>query len=140
MRYIIPICRAILCVAFLAIFLLCFCGCRSQKIVTVTEYRDRVRTDTVERIRTDSVYVSHYLYTKGDTVHMKDTIYQYRVLHKTETQKEYVHDSIPYPVEVVKEVRRRNGYDRFTATGFWIFVILILLTIAIKIARWYFRT
>lgn len=139
MKCIIPICRAILCAAFLAAFLLCFCGCRSQKIVTVTEYRDRVKTDTVNITRVDSVYVSHYLFTKGDTVHMRDTIYQYRVLHDTETKTEYVRDSVPYPVEIIKEVRTRNAYDRFTSAGFWIFVVLALMAVAIRIARWYFK-
>lgn len=139
MKYIITICRALIVAGFLVLFLECFCACSTQKVVTVTEYRDRVKTDTVNLTRVDSVYVSHYLFTKGDTVHMRDTIYQYRVLHDTETKTEYVRDSVPYPVEIIKEVRKRNGYDRFTSAGFWIFIALAILTIAIRIARWYFK-
>lgn len=139
MNHIITICRAIIVAGFLVLFLEYFCSCSTQKVVTVTEYRDRVKTDTVNITRVDSVYVSHYLFTKGDTVHMRDTIYQYRVLHDTETKTEYVRDSVPYPVEIIKEVRTRNAYDRFTSAGFWIFVVLALMAVAIRIARWYFK-
>lgn len=124
---------------FIAMAAIMLNACATPKTITVTEYRDRIRTDTVELMKTDSVYVAHYLFTKGDTVYKTDTICQYRILNRTETQTEYIHDSIPYPVEVVREVRKRNGYDRFTSTGFWIFVLLALLAIAIRIARWYFR-
>ena len=139
MRYIITICRASIVAGFLAIFFTYFCACSTQKVVTVTEYRDRVKIDTVNTTRVDSVYVSHYLFTKGDTVHMRDTIYQYRVLHDTETKTEYVRDSVPYPVEIIKEVRTRNAYDRFTSAGFWIFVVLALMAVVIRITRWYFK-
>ena len=78
-------------------------ACAQTKTVTVTEYRDRVVTDTVEKLRVDSVYVSRWIKQKGDTIILHDTIFKYRVLHDTETVKEYVHDSIPYQVEVSKE-------------------------------------
>lgn len=109
-----------------------FTSCRSQKVVTVTEYRDRVQRDTLRKV--DSVYVAHYLMQKGDTVWMTDTICQFRILH--DTRDVYVHDSVPYPVEVVKEVRTRNAYDRFTARGFWLLCALIVL----RVIWWAFKT
>ena len=111
-------------------------ACAQTKTVTVTEYRDRVVTDTVEKLRVDSVYVSRWIKQKGDTIILHDTIFKYRVLHDTETVKEYVHDSIPYQVEVTKEVRKRNGYDRFTSCGFWILALLLCA----RIAWWAFKT
>ena len=111
-------------------------ACVQTKTVTVTEYRDRVVTDTVENLRVDSVYVSRWIKQKGDTIILHDTIFKYRVLHDTETVKEYVHDSIPYQVEVTKEVRKRNGYDRFTSWGFWILALLL----CVRIAWWAFKT
>ena len=111
-------------------------ACAQTKTVTVTEYRDRVVTDTVEKLRVDSVYVSRWIKQKGDTIILHDTILKYRVLHDTETVKEYVHDSIPYQVEVTKEVRKRNGYDRFTSWGFWILALLLCA----RIAWWAFKT
>ena len=111
-------------------------ACAQTKTVTVTEYRDRGVTDTVEKLRVDSVYVSRWIKQKGDTIILHDTIFKYRVLHDTETVKEYVHDSIPYQVEVTKEVRKRNGYDRFTSWGFWILALLLCA----RIAWWAFKT
>ena len=110
-------------------------ACAQTKTVTVTEYRDRVVTDTVEKLSVDSVYVSRWIKQKGDTIILHDTIFKYRVLHDTETVKEYVHDSIPYKVEVTKEVRKRNGYDRFTSCGFWILALLLCA----RIAWWAFK-
>ena len=111
-------------------------ACAQTKTVTVTEYRDRVVTDTVEKLRVDSVYVSRWIKQKGDTIILHDTIFKYRILHDTETVKEYVHDSIPYQVEVTKEVRKRNCYDRFTSWGFWILALLLCA----RIAWWAFKT
>ena len=111
-------------------------ACAQTKTITVTEYSDRVVTDTVEKLRVDSVYVSRWIKQKGDTIILHDTIFKYRVLHDTEKVKEYVHDSIPYQVEVTKEVRKRNGYDRFTSWGFWILALLLCA----RIAWWAFKT
>lgn len=111
-------------------------ACAQTKTVTVTEYRDQVVTDTVEKLRVDSVYVSRWIKQKGDTIILHDTIFKYRVLHDTETVNEYVHDSIPYQVEITKEVRKRNGYDRFTSWGFWILALLLCA----RIAWWAFKT
>ena len=117
-----------------AVLALMLAACASQKTITVTEYRDLVRFDTVtvERDRVDSTYKAHYLYHQGDTVHQVDTIYKYRIKYVDKMQTQYVtvHDSIPYKVEVVKEVRKRNGYDRFTSCGFWLLAFLILTRVA----------
>lgn len=125
-------------IRFFAIILISvfLAACAQTKTVTVTEYRDRVVTDTVEKLRVDSVYVSRWIKQKGDTIILHDTIFKYRVLRDTETVKEYVHDSIPYQVEVTKEVRKRNGYDRFTSWGFWILALLLCS----RIAWWAFKT
>lgn len=127
-----------LVIRFFAVILISvfLAACAQTKTVTVTEYSDRVVTDTVEMLRVDSVYVSRWIKQKGDTIILHDTIFKYRVLHDTETVKEYVHDSIPYQVEVTKEVRKRNGYDRFTSWGFWILALLLCA----RIAWWAFKT
>lgn len=108
-------------------------ACTQTKTITVKEYRDRVVTDTVEKLRVDSVYVSRWIKLQGDTIIVHDTILKYRVLHDTETVKEYVHDSIPYKVEVIKDVRKRNSYDMFVSWGFWILLALIAVAIAWRI-------
>lgn len=123
-----------------AVLSLMLAACAAPKTITVTEYRDRLQIDTVtvERDRVDSTYQAHYLYYHGDTVHQVDTIYKYRIKYVDKMQTQYVtvQDSIPYPVEVVKEVRKRNVYDRFTSYGFWILAFLILT----RVAWWIFKT
>lgn len=115
-------------------------ACSTPRTIAVTEYRDRVLTDTVTEYRdlVDSTYKAHYVYILGDTVRITDTICQYRLKYvdKVQTQYEYVHDSIPYQVEVVKEVRRRNTYDRATSVGFWFFILIIIM----RVAWWGFKT
>lgn len=122
-----------------AVLSLMLAACAAPKTITVTEYRDRLQIDTflVERDRVDSTYQAHYLYHHGDTVHQVDTIYKYRIKYVDKMQTQYVtvHDSIPYTVEVVKEVRKRNVYDRFTSYGFWIFAILLFA----RVAWWAFK-
>lgn len=124
---IIYVCTAVC----LTTLLLLQSSCSSPKIVTVTEYRDRVLRDTLTQ--TDSVYVSRVIYEKGDTVHILDTIFKYKYLDKY--KYEYVHDSIPYPVEVQVPVRMRNGYDKFVSWGFWILIVLLLL----RVGWWAFK-
>lgn len=122
-----------------AVLSLMLAACAPPKTITVTEYRDRLQIDTVTeyRDRVDSTYQAHYLYHHGDTVHQVDTIYKYRIKYVDKMQTQYVtvHDSIPYTVEVVKEVRKRNVYDRFTSYGFWILAFLILT----RVAWWIFK-
>lgn len=115
---------------FVALCVVMLAGCKTgSHVVTVVEYRDRVQHDTL----TDSVYVSHFVREKGDTVYFTDTVLKF----KYKTRDVYVHDSIPYPVEVQVPVRMRNGYDYFTAWGFWIsFAILAIWIVArIYLAR-----
>ena len=114
--------------ALLTFFFLSLTGCKT-KAVPMIQYRDRTEHDTITR--TDSVYLSHYVYTNGDTVLIRDTIFRFKYLDKI--RDVYVHDSVPYEVPV--PTRMRNGYDRFTSWGFWIFVILML----IRFAWWFVK-
>ena len=61
--------RVIRFFAVIAISLL-LAACAQTRTITVTEYRDRVVTDTVTLvdIRVDSTYLSHYEKQRGDTI------------------------------------------------------------------------
>lgn len=113
------------------IICVCVCACKSPKVVTVTEYRERVQKDTVTL--TDSVYVSRYVREKGDTVFVTDTLFKFK--YRDKVQEVRVRDSIPYEVQVQVPVRVRNGYDRFTSWFFWIVVVLAL----IRLAWWFVK-
>lgn len=120
--------RIILAVAMAA---LCT-ACALPKVVTVTEYRDRVQHDTVTDWRTDSVIKTRYVYVQADTVHDVQVLEHVRWRDRVRVEYTQVTDSVPYPVEVQVPVRVRNGYDYFTSWGFWILFILMLGIVALR--------
>ena len=109
---------------FCAICLL-LASCKTVK--TVVEYRDHYVHDTTQVV--DSIYQDrvHYIYTKGDTVFKTDSVFLYKYKYLDRNVVEYVHDSVPYPVEVEKYVTVRSGYDKFCSWFFWIVVVLVIL-------------
>lgn len=104
-------------------------SCAVPKVVTVTEYRDRVERDTVT-VR-DSVMRDRFVYIQGDTVHDIQVLERTKYRDRVKTIE--VHDSIPYPVTVEVPVHVRSGYDRFVSWGFWILLALIAVAIALRI-------
>lgn len=128
------------CVVFVvlvAVFCTCFfSGCKTaEPLVQVREVQVH---DTTELH--DSVYIDKYrtIYAKGDTIFQHDSVYKYVYKFIDKVQIEVQHDSIPYKVEVTKEVRRRNGYDKATSAGFWSLLALILACVAWKIVKRYY--
>lgn len=118
----------ILAAACLIIFLMLANSCRSVQVVT--EYRDRIVHDTTATV--DSVYIDrfHTITQKGDTVYKTDSIFLYRYKYLDKAVEVYVHDSIPYPVEVVKEKKVTSGFGRFCIGFFWAFVLGLAALIA----------
>lgn len=115
---------------FLALFL-SLTGCKTQTVV-VPEIREITTHDTI--VRVDSVYRAHYIREKGDTVFVTDTVLKYAFKDKVQIVNKI--DSVPYAVEVVKEIHKRNGYDRFVSWGFWVLLVLLLA----RLAWWAFKT
>ena len=112
---------------FCAICLL-LASCKTVK--PVVEYRDHYIHDTTQVV--DSVYQDrvHYIYQRGDTVFKTDSVFLYKYKYLDRNVVEYVHDSVPYPVEVEKFVTVRSGYDKFCSWFFWIVVALVILYVA----------
>lgn len=112
MKLIDKITKVVIAIAVAMLFLSMFCRCTTTKYVPVTEYRDRVVAKMDSFLKTDSVYVhdSISVYIRGDTV-FKDK-YQFRykdryiVRNKSDTL--IVRDSIPYKVEVEKQLSKTD--------------------------------
>lgn len=123
-----------------------FAGCTATpKVVTVTEYKERVVHDTIVKI--DSVQVADSIVDKqrerqaGDTIFVEREVERWRTRWQTrvEAQTVEVHhtDSVPYPVEVVKEVPKQlNGWQRFIlGSGYGLWAVLILGLVSWVVAR-----
>ena len=79
----------------------------------------REKGDTVYR---DSIHIEYKWKLKHDSIEVRDSI--------------YIHDSIPYPVEVPKYIpRERSGYDRFCSWFFWIILGIVFLWGAWKVCN-----
>lgn len=86
------------------IIALIFCGCTTTKYIPIETVRDVYHntTDTIRDSISHTVYVNQYV--KGDTIFKErvESLYvdRWRVHDSIVIQR----DSIPYPVEVIKEV------------------------------------
>ena len=86
------------------IVVLIFCGCTTTRYIPVETVRDVYHntTDTIRDSIRHTVYVNQY--SKGDTIFKEriESLYidRWRVRDSIVIQR----DSIPYPVEVIKEV------------------------------------
>ena len=117
-------------IKLLFVLIVCLTSCHTQKTPLV-EYHYRIKHDTICQI--DSITKWHTLLIKGDTVFIHDSIDRWH--DKQKIVEVFLHDSIPYQVEVPVYVRKRNAYDRFTAKGFWILLVVITLFVGTKIAK-----
>ena len=87
---------------------------------------------------TDSVYIKVKEVVGGDTVYRDSIVYHY-VLH-TDTLYLHHRDSIPYPVEVVKEVERSlNSYEKTMIRLGWCLIALFVVICGWKVLKWYFK-
>lgn len=109
-------------------------GCGHSRLVVAPEVRTEIKHDSIfvydHLCDFDSTYVAHSERARGDTILIRDTLVRYKTLYRdnvVEVSVEKVKEvEKPYPVEVVKEVRKRNWYDRMTSAGFWILIAFII--------------
>ena len=125
--------RVIICLLLLLAAVLLLSACAVPKVVTVPQVRTEYVHDTVTEHLTDSILQTRYVYMKADTVHDVQIVERIKWRDRVQVQRVEIQDSIPYPVEVIKHVRVRSGYDRFVSWGFWILLALIAVAIACRI-------
>ena len=121
------------CLGLLVAVLLCalLSGCTTTKYVPVPEYH----TDTLRQVtvRYDSVMVhdSIHITEKGDTVRIERWHTQWRDRWRTDTVYQSKTDSIPYPVEVIKEVPAKLTWWQQTRLHLANIVLWLLALLAV---------
>ena len=125
---------------FLRIFLLIpllailsvFTGCKTKTVLVPV---DRVKIEYRDRLRVDSVYNRDTLniFQKNDTVFHEKI--KWRERFKIDTVSVVKVDSIPYPVEVVREVNKLTKWQRWRLNALNIIAIIIVAYIVIKIRK-----
>lgn len=112
------------------------CSCSRMQYVPMIEYK----TDSVyvEKIKYDSIEIKVKEYGRQDTIFRDSIVVRYQ--YRTDTIYQVDRDSIPYPVEVVKEVERSlNWYERTMIRLGWCLIALIVAFVGWKVAKWYFK-
>lgn len=121
------------CLVLLVAVLLCalLSGCTTTKYVPVPEYHtDTVRVTQYQR---DSVYVhdSTFIKEKGDTIMIEKWHTQWRDRIVRDTVYQSKTDSIPYPVEVTKEVPAKLTWWQQTRLHLANIVLWLLALLAV---------
>lgn len=125
----------ILGVAMLILCSLCLVSCKAQqpqvieKIVTNTEYIDRIKYDSIFNDRI--VYVDR----GSDTIKMIERVIEYRYSVLTDSIEVVRVDSIPYEVQVVEIVERMNNHQRTMYWLGWIAVLIVALRLFWKVYK-----
>lgn len=117
-------------IILIVLLLLIISGCKTKEVLiptekTVVEYRDQLRIDSV--YNRDTLY----LFTKNDTVYLQSI--KWRERFKVDTVSVVRVDSIPYPVEVVREVNVLTKWQRLRLNALNIIAIIIVAYVIIKI-------
>jgi len=119
-------------IILIALLLLVISGCKTKEIVvptekTVIEYRDQLRIDSV--YNRDTLV----LFTKNDTVYLQSI--KWRERFKVDTVRYEKADSIPYFVEVTKEVNVLTKWQKIRLKALNIIILIIIVIVIIKIKR-----
>lgn len=119
---------AVILLAILVVFLLT--GCKTKTVLvpvkeTKIEYRDRLRVDSVYNRDTIQIY------KKNDTIYYEKI--KWRERFKIDTVSVVRVDSIPYKIEVVKEVNKLTKWQKLRLSTLNILVLIIAAYLFIKI-------
>jgi hypothetical protein len=114
----------------LLIILLTFAGCKTKTVLVPV---DRVKIEYKDRLRVDSVYNRDtiQIYKKNDTIYYEKI--RWRERFKIDTVSVVKVDSIPYKVEVVKEVNKLTKWQKLRLSTLNILVLIIAAYLFIKI-------
>jgi hypothetical protein len=107
-----------------------FAGCKTKTVLVPVE---KVKIEYKERIRVDSVYNRDtiQIYKKNDTIYYEKI--RWRERFKIDTVSVVKVDSIPYKVEVVKEVNKLTKWQRWRLNALNVLALIIVVYLFIRI-------
>lgn len=111
------------------LILIAFTACKTKTVLVPVEH---VKIEYKDKLRIDSVYNrdTMYLFTENDTVYLQSI--KWRERFRIDTVNLIKVDSIPYKVEVIKEVNKLTKWQKTRLDALNIIVILILIYALIK--------
>lgn len=117
-------------IILIILLLLIISGCKTKEVLvptekTVIEYRDRTFVDSV--YNRDTLY----LFAKNDTVYLQSI--KWRERFKIDTVRYEKIDSVPYFVEVVKEVNVLTKWQKIRLQLLNVIVLAAIIAIVIHI-------
>lgn len=121
------------------VLLLLLCGCNSTKVVTKTEYRDKIEYRNIVQQDTTYVHDSVFVRAKNDTIYIDKFKYVYTEHIKIDTAYVCKTDSVSYPVYVEKTLTKWQQL-KMNIGGASIAIIILLILFALiyvlnKVAR-----
>ena len=119
-------------IILIALLLLIISGCKTKEIIvptekTVIEYRDRTFVDSI--YNRDTLY----LFAKNDTVYLQSI--KWRERFKVDTVRYEKVDSIPYFIEVTKEVNVLTKWQKIRLRLLNVIILVIAVYVIIRIKR-----
>lgn len=136
-KYILNNVFGLIIVMALLCIVIAMSSCRTIQVVP--EIHTEYVHDTIREQRVDSVWQDrwHTEYIKGDTVYVKDSTSRVQV--KTDDKVKVVevvtHDSVPYPVEVVREVKVVPPFYKGCAWIVICAILVLVIYVAIRITK-----
>ena len=99
------------------IIALIFCGCTTTRYIPVETVRDVYHntTDTIRDSISHTVYVNQYV--KGDTIYNDRVEYLYKDRWRVRDSIVILRDSVAYPVEVIKYVKKGFSLWQYLLIG-----------------------
>lgn len=120
----------------LLIIALCFSSCTTTKYIPVEKIV--TKDSIVIQKEYDSIEIKVKEYVGGDTIYRDSIVFRYVL--RCDTIYSHSRDSIPYPVEVVKEVERSlNKYEETMIRLGWCLIALVFSAIVWIVVKWYYK-
>ena len=110
-------------------------SCKTIQPVKQVEYRDSIRVivkhDSVSVIEKDSVFV----FQKNDTIYLTRQITKYKDRTAIKVDTCYLNRE----VKVVEQVQVVPPYYKRISWLFWVLVVCVIVYIAIKLIKWWYK-